>query len=75
MKDGTVLENRTSYLKSADSAGTMQFAAMGEAKVVHKFRALSGDMLSTPQQDLLIAAVLGLPAADNARELWNAFAA
>ena len=73
MKDGTILENRTNYLKSADSAGTMQFAAMGEAKLVRKFRALAADVLSTPKQDMLIATVLGLPAGANARELWNAF--
>ena len=73
MKDGTILEHQTNYLKSADSAGTMQFAAMGEAKLVRKFRALAADILSTPKQDLLIATVLGLPAVANARELWNAF--
>ena len=73
MKDGTVLENRTDYLQHADSAGTMQFAAMGEEKVVRKFRALTGDVLTAPEQDMLISIALGLPTGVNARHLWNAF--
>ncbi len=73
MKDGTVLENRTDYLKRVDSAGTMQFAAMGEEKVVRKFRALTHEVLDANRQDLLVSTVLGLPGHANARELWHAF--
>jgi aconitate decarboxylase len=73
LKDGTVLENRTDYLKRADSAGTMQFAAMGEDKVVRKFRALTHDVLAAPGQDMLISTVLGLPNGADARDLWRAF--
>ncbi|MDP3799027.1 MAG: MmgE/PrpD family protein [Polaromonas sp.] len=73
LKDGTVLENRTDYLKRADSAGTMQFAAMGEEKIVRKFRALTDEVLTAPKQDMLISTVLGLPRGANARHLWNAF--
>jgi aconitate decarboxylase len=73
LKDGTVLENRTNYLQRADSAGTMQFAAMGEEKVVRKFRALTDEVLTAPKQDLLISTVLGLPTDADARQLWRAF--
>ncbi len=73
MKDGTVLENRTHFLQHADSAGTMQFAAMGEEKIVRKFRALTHDVLSSPKQDLLIATVLGLTGCADARRLWDTF--
>lgn len=73
LKDGTVLEHRTDYLARADSAGTMQFAAMGEDKVVRKFRALTHDVLTAPKQDLLITTVLGLPRGADARQLWTAF--
>ena len=73
LKDGTVLENRTDYLRPADSAGTMRFAEMGEEKIVRKFRALTHDVLAAPKQDMLISAVLGLPTGSNARHLWNAF--
>ena len=73
LKDGTVLEHRTDYLARADSAGTMQFAAMGEDKVVRKFRALTHDVLTAPKQDLLITTVLGLPTGADARRLWTAF--
>ena len=73
LKDGTVLEHRTDYLARADSAGTMQFAAMGEDKVVRKFRALTHDVLTAPKQDLLITTVLGLPKGADARRLWTAF--
>ena len=75
MKDGTLLENRTDYLKRADSAGTMQFAAMSEEKVVRKFRALTEEVLAAPKQEMLISTVLGLLRAGNARALWHAFAA
>lgn len=73
LKDGTILEHRTDYLARADSAGTMQFAAMGEDKVVRKFRALTHDVLTAPKQDLLITTVLGLPRGADARQLWTAF--
>ena len=73
MKDGTLLENSTNYLKRADSAGTMQFAAMDEEKVVRKFRALTDDVLTAPRQEMLISTVLGLPRGGNARSLWHAF--
>lgn len=73
LKDGTVLEHLTDYLARADSAGTMQFAAMGEDKVVRKFRALTHDVLAAPKQDLLITTVLGLPQGVDARQLWAAF--
>lgn len=73
LKDGTVLESRTEYLKRADSAGTMQFAAMGEDRLVRKFRALTHDVLAAPRQDMLISTVLGLPSGADARQLWQAF--
>ena len=73
LKDGRVLEQRTDYLKRADSAGTMQFAEMGEDKLVRKFRALTHDVLSTPAQDMLIATVNGLGGSADARCLWAAF--
>ena len=73
MNDGTLLENSTHYLKRADSAGTMQFAAMDEEKVVRKFRALTDDVLTAPRQEMLISTVLGLPRGGNARSLWHAF--
>ena len=57
----------------ADSAGTMQFAAMGEDKLVRKFRALTHDVLAPAAQDLLISTVLGLPQGADARQLWAAF--
>ena len=73
LHDGTVLAHRTDYLKRADSAGTMQFAAMGEDKLVRKFRALTHDVLAPAAQDLLISTVLGLPQGADARQLWAAF--
>ena len=73
LKSGAVLESRTDYLKRADSAGTMQFAAMSEEKIVRKFRALAHDVLAAPRQDMLISTVLGLPTAPDARHLWYAF--
>jgi 2-methylcitrate dehydratase PrpD len=73
LNDGTVLAHRTDYLLRADSAGTMQFAAMGEDKLVRKFRALTHDVLAPAAQDLLISTVLGLPQGADARQLWAAF--
>lgn len=73
MKDGAILQNSTDYLARADSAGTMQFAAMDEEKVVRKFRALTAEVLAAPRQEMLISSVLGLPRASDARALWHAF--
>ena len=73
MKDGAILQNSTNYLARADSAGTMQFAAMDEEKVVRKFRALTAEVLTAPRQEMLVSTVLGLPRASNAQALWHAF--
>jgi hypothetical protein len=74
LKDGTSLEHRTDFLRGADSAGTMQFGSMGDERVVRKFRALTSQVLAPMDQDRLLSSVLGLPAARDARGIWQALA-
>ena len=73
LRNGTLLENKTGYIDQADSAGTMQFAAMSEDNIVRKFRSLLHEILPSSGQDLLIASVLGIAGALDARSLWDAF--
>ena len=73
LKDGRVLQSRTDYLARADSAGTMQFGAMGEDRLIGKFRALTHDVLAPARQDLLLSTVMGLATERDARALWKPF--
>lgn len=73
LRDGTVMENQTDYVRNADSAGTMQFAVMTEEKVVRKFRALTEESLKHAQQETLISTVLGLATVPDSRTMWNAY--
>lgn len=74
LKDGRTVEHRTDYLRQADSAGTMHFAAMGDERLVRKFRALTEGLLPQASRERLIATVLGLDAEADARRLWDVLA-
>jgi 2-methylcitrate dehydratase PrpD len=71
LRDGSLLEHRTDYLSSADSAGTMKFGSMDDDRVVRKFRALTGQVLGPAQQDRLANTVAALVAEGDARVLWE----
>ena len=73
LKDGRTLQSRTDYLARADSAGTMQFAAMGEDRLIGKFKALTHGVLAPAQQDLLLTTVMDLGSERDARVLWKPF--
>lgn len=74
LKDGRAVEHRTDYLRHADSAGTMKFAAMGDDRLVRKFRALTDGLLPAVTQERLLPTVLGLAAEPDARRLWELLA-
>lgn len=71
LRDGRVLEHRTDYLRGADSAGTMKFAAMGDDRLVRKFRALTHGVLSANHQDTVVSSVMDLAGQPVARRLWE----
>lgn len=73
LHNGAILEHRTEYVRRADSAGAMQFAAMSQEKIEAKFQALAEKALAPGQRSLLMSTVLNLDKEIDARALWRAF--
>lgn len=72
LRDGTVLREASSYVRDAESKGTMSFAPMSEDRIVRKFRALSEVVLEEDEQERVIEAVLGMADLHDAAAFWRA---
>lgn len=71
LRNGSVLQAETRYVRDAESSGTMKFAAMDEDRTSRKFRALCEDILSDDVAAHVVSRIIDVEGEKDIGAVWS----